>query len=324
MSERVLDVLRAYHINDWQSEPYYQHQNFAEGMIGKIKNFVNIIMNNSGATAEEWLLVLQYVAFIWNRTSKKALVDLTPYEKLYGYQPDISILYKFTYRCPVYFAVDDKKHYPTDSNEEKGYMVGFAENVGHAMTFLVLTKNGTIVPRSQLRKVDEVPRNVRADNKVNKDERPGNQNEEYVDTGTSSERLRFIPTEDLIGRAFLLDEEDTGERKRATILQIYNDHVQNGREHPDLVKVRLKVGEDEYEDLIAYNEVLDFIQDDYDVIDGMDTLYGVKRILDHYGPLTARKRPPRSCLVFKSHGIVRKHWSLMPKMGTPNGVTQNS
>jgi hypothetical protein len=37
ISERVLDVLRAYHIDDWQSEPYYQHQNFAEGMIGQVK-----------------------------------------------------------------------------------------------------------------------------------------------------------------------------------------------------------------------------------------------------------------------------------------------
>ena len=29
-SGRADDVLRAYKIKDWQSEPYFQHQNFAE------------------------------------------------------------------------------------------------------------------------------------------------------------------------------------------------------------------------------------------------------------------------------------------------------
>ena len=30
VSKRVQDILRAYHIDDWQSEPHYQHQNMAE------------------------------------------------------------------------------------------------------------------------------------------------------------------------------------------------------------------------------------------------------------------------------------------------------
>jgi hypothetical protein len=66
---------------------------------------------------------------------------------------------------------------------------------------------------------------------------------------------------------------ETGERKRATILKIYSDHVEKAREHPDLIKVRLKVGDNEFDDLIAYNEVLDFIQDDYEVTDGIDKLW---------------------------------------------------
>ena len=30
ISGRVQDILRGYAIKDWQSEPHYQHQNFAE------------------------------------------------------------------------------------------------------------------------------------------------------------------------------------------------------------------------------------------------------------------------------------------------------
>ena len=29
ISNRVLDILRAFCIDDWQSEPHYQHQNYA-------------------------------------------------------------------------------------------------------------------------------------------------------------------------------------------------------------------------------------------------------------------------------------------------------
>jgi hypothetical protein len=173
-------------------------------------------------------------------------------------------------------------------------MVGFAEYTGHGMTFLVLTDKGTIVPRSQLRKVDEVPRNIRAEKAVDDsgsetcsgDEQDKNENVEFVETDTSPESIRFIPNEDLVGRAFLLDEEETGERTRATILKIYQDHIDKGRENKGLIKVRLKGGDEEFDDLITYNEVLDFIQDDYEVSDGIDTLYGVKGILDHYGPCT--------------------------------------
>jgi hypothetical protein len=41
ISARVKDVLRAFIIDDWQSEPYYQHQNFAERGYKDTKSYVN-------------------------------------------------------------------------------------------------------------------------------------------------------------------------------------------------------------------------------------------------------------------------------------------
>jgi hypothetical protein len=61
-------------------------------------------------------------------------------------------------------------------------------------------------------------------------------------------------------------------------------------ENRELIKV------EEFDDLIAYNEVLDFIQDDYEVSDGIDTLYGGRGILDHYGPLTTRQSDPKNTM----------------------------
>ena len=41
ISERVKDILRAYHIGDWQSKPMQQHQNFAEHHYQTVKTSDN-------------------------------------------------------------------------------------------------------------------------------------------------------------------------------------------------------------------------------------------------------------------------------------------
>ena len=58
ISNKVMDILRAYHISNWHSEPYHQNQNPAEW---RIKSSTNTVMNRSGATANCWLLCLIYV-----------------------------------------------------------------------------------------------------------------------------------------------------------------------------------------------------------------------------------------------------------------------
>ena len=51
ISHKVKDILRAYNINDWQSEPYHQNQNPAEWRYRTIKAWANTIMNRTGAPA---------------------------------------------------------------------------------------------------------------------------------------------------------------------------------------------------------------------------------------------------------------------------------
>ena len=58
ISHKVKDILRAYNINDWQSEPYHQNQNPAEWWYTTIKAWTNTIMNRTGAPAHCWLLTL--------------------------------------------------------------------------------------------------------------------------------------------------------------------------------------------------------------------------------------------------------------------------
>ena len=55
---RALDILRSYVIDSWQSEPYYQHQNFAERQYSTIKPLVNRLLDFTGAPSYCWLLAL--------------------------------------------------------------------------------------------------------------------------------------------------------------------------------------------------------------------------------------------------------------------------
>ena len=41
---KVMDILRAYHISNWHSEPYHQNQNPAEWIYRTIMSWTNMIM----------------------------------------------------------------------------------------------------------------------------------------------------------------------------------------------------------------------------------------------------------------------------------------
>ena len=137
ISHKVQDILRAYNISDWQSEPHHQNQNPAEWRYRTIKAWTNTIMNRTGAPAYCWLLTLQYVCYILNHISTGSLVGQVPLQVLYGVTPDISIMLLYTYYQPIFYATHDQ-HFPSESEERAGYWVGFAEHCGDSLTHKVL------------------------------------------------------------------------------------------------------------------------------------------------------------------------------------------
>ena len=119
VGKRVKDILRALVIDDWQSEPHYQHQNFAERRYSTIKPMVNKLLDRTGAPAYCWLLALLYVIFVLNHTAVHSLNWRTPIESLTGSTPDISSLVLFRFWEPVYYKVDDTS-FPSESTEKLG------------------------------------------------------------------------------------------------------------------------------------------------------------------------------------------------------------
>ena len=94
-SSKVEDLLRAYVIDDWQSEPHHQHQNPTERQIQRAKNLSNRILDRTGAPAFLWLLCLTYVCLLLNHIALDSLNGHTLLEVLTGITPDLSPVPKF-------------------------------------------------------------------------------------------------------------------------------------------------------------------------------------------------------------------------------------
>ena len=92
ISNKPMDILRAYHISNWHSEPYHQNKNPAEWRYRTIKSWTNTVMNRSGAPANCWLLCLIYVCYPLNHIACTALDGKIPLFALTGITPDISII----------------------------------------------------------------------------------------------------------------------------------------------------------------------------------------------------------------------------------------
>ena len=92
ISNTVMDILRAYHISNWHSEPYHQNRNPAEWRYRTIKSWTNTAMNRSGAPANCWLLCLIYVSYLLNHIACTALDEKISLLALTGITPDISII----------------------------------------------------------------------------------------------------------------------------------------------------------------------------------------------------------------------------------------
>ena len=136
ISHKVQDILQAYNINDWQSEPYHQNQKPAE-RYRTVKAWANTMMNRTGAPAHCWLLTLQYVCYLLNHISTPWLCGQVPLQILYGVTPDISIMLLYTFYQPVFYATPDQ-HFPSESEERAAFWVGFAEQCGDSLTHKVL------------------------------------------------------------------------------------------------------------------------------------------------------------------------------------------
>ena len=299
------------HIQDYKSEPYHQHQNKAENHFGLAKLYTNTVMSTSGCPACFWLLCLQYICVVLNHLASPTLQGICPVQALEGTTPDISFMLHFSFHEPVYYRIDSSEpdlHFPSLSNEKKGYWVSFADNQGDPLTWRILTEDTQKIiicsgVRSALRTTTNqrlaspsgegttlpfpIPYPQQSTNSlplVPLDASTPNF-EQFVKSQSGDDEdnpihMANIDIHNLLGRSFLLPPEDNGERHMAKIIDI-DDHGQPLED----IKFKLKINKDQAEEIMSYNQLMDYIQKGTDAEEDPDSLFKFRDIVAHQGPL---------------------------------------
>ena len=99
--------------------------------------------------------------------------------------------------------------------------------------------------------------------------------------------MSIINLDDLLGRTFLLPMDENGERKRATIYENVKDLCQQQVSREDQLRFKLKIDGDQPDDLISYNQPMEYLEDKTDTGPLEDGLHRLKCIKDHKGPYTS-------------------------------------
>ncbi len=189
--------------------------------------------------------------------------------------------------------------FPSTSPEGTGHFVGFSEHVGHALCYKILTDDTQqILHRASVRPYDPSDPNLRATLFGGEDDSPivdpvikshsdthtdniSNQNDSDDSDHTTSGPAMFDP-EALIGRTFLMDPLDDGQQHRARIVKMLEDHESDVESNPTRLKFVCSVNNDNYEEVITYNQMLEYITRD----EGRsDKAWEFQCITAHQGPL---------------------------------------
>ena len=344
ISARVLEILRTFVIDNWQSEADQQWQNYSERGYKNTKEWVNALLNISGAPPELWLLALYYVCFLQNHTAYKSLGWRTPTEWLLGYTPDISVLLQFVFYQPVYYKVRDPS-FPGEINEAVGQFVGVSEYVGNGMTYRILTDTGKVVSKSVVRLAMGPYKNLRL--------QPidGHTTEDSMDEDTKQYRERFhqdlagdtpeqkqfrdkvhaeilhsraeaegkgMPTvniKSLRKRSFITNPDDEGEQFRATITDVQptGEYTADGEE--PILRFTCQKDNRIFEEVTSYNKMLEWCDRDLD----KDDMHRLETILDHRKAKLPSTKGKWEVLVQWASGV--RSWNCLNLTYTDDPVT---
>jgi len=307
---RALEYQRVMGISSWQSEPHSQWQNPAERCIQHVKDLSNRILDRTGAPPEMWLLCLMYVCYILNHTWNDTIKNV-PLTALLGHTVDVSALLRFHFWEPVYYKAVEPG-FPSDSKEELGYIVGISEHVGNALCYKVFNPiTRKVIHRSRCRSLSpddpnfraasaggenstasrnllKIPRHETTESDTTHGAHPDQTTEngeplddrQDSDDETNKTSIAISKPEDLIGRSFLLEPDEHGNRFRARVVEMIEDFDNELENNGERTKFLCVLNDNEREELISYNKVLERLEQDNDGV-----LWKYKRIVSHQGPL---------------------------------------
>jgi hypothetical protein len=175
------------------------------------------------------------------------------------------------------------------------------------MTYKILTEHNKVVPRSAIRAVDnDMLFNKCAAPLCGEDVSPIVKSAHDNNTGLSkspstlspttdhygSEQVKNTPTlampvfdpNDLVGRTFLRDSgNDDGQHFHVRIVEALHKHHDATVNDPRHIQFHVSINDDQYEELLSYNDIVDFINNDEQ--EENNRAWNFKKITAHEGPL---------------------------------------
>ena len=95
-------------------------------------------------------------------------------------------------------------------------------------------------------------------------------------------QIPIVNPEDLVGRTFLLDKQEDSQQFRAKVIKLMDNHSEDLEDDKTRIKFLLNVNDDTSEEIISYNQLLNFMSKDTE----NDVMWKFQRIVSHQGPLS--------------------------------------
>jgi hypothetical protein len=172
-----------------------------------------------------------------------------------------------------------------------GHVVGISKHCGHALTYKVLNaKTLKVIHRSLLRPAKPDDLKVRAESLGGENKYVIQSRDDIDNNLPDSKQLNtltpppMVDPDEVIGRTFLMDAQPDGSQFRPCIVKMSEDHNYKLENNKDQIKFLLSTNKDTSEEVITYNQVLDYLAKD----DNNDVTWKFKRITSHQGPLTSK------------------------------------
>ncbi len=279
ISNKVKQILRHLFIDGWQSEAYHQHQNFAEYTYQDVKHIANRLLDHTDTPPSLWLMALKYTAYLLNHTASQALDGQVPLQVLTGQTQDISALLCFCWYEPVYYCHDETS-FPSETAEGRGRFVGFAENVGHALTFSILTDDtNKIIHCSEVQTAEDGKHtNLQTNNWGDDAEAERIIRSKNEESDAPFQKLEIVDIEELIGSTFAMPDEQ-GNLQDTVVMDTIRENPEDNSEH---VKFKVSRKKDDYEDILSYDQLMDYIEQKGE----SPVFWELRHIVSHSGPLS--------------------------------------
>ena len=228
-----------------------------------------------------------------NRLAVDSLGGKSPIEAAFNQVPDVSPLLAFWWYQPVYYQTFDPGGFPSTSNERLGRWVGVAENKGDLMTFLVMDdETRQVVTRSNVRPVSvEDPNNrlasVGGEVGTMVSRKPIVESTGDLCGDPPDAKLPQFAPEELLGISFLHKPEPDGAVLRARVVRQIQE--QDAEAERQVVKFLVTIGDNDYDEIIAYNDLCDIVEAQIEREAAAETvadnMCNYRAIIGHDGPL---------------------------------------